>query len=131
MGRPELQYEGIKHDIQMLFHDPKAGADALIRRLKAMDRDTLKAIIASRKDVSDEDAEHIVLQMERARDETIARYERMRDEVQHRIEEAKERALREAEETRKAARNAAWWTFGSAISSACAAVIGGVLSTYT
>ncbi len=131
MGRPELRYEGIKHDIQMLFHDPKAGADALIRRLKAMDRDTLKAIIASRKDVSDEDAEHIVSQMERARDETIARYERMKDEVQHRIEDAKDRALREAEETRKAARNAAWWTFGSAIASACAAVIGGVLSTYT
>jgi hypothetical protein len=131
MGRPELRYEGIKHDIQMLFHDPKAGADALIRRLKAMDRDTLKAIIASRKDVSDEDAEHIVSQMERARDETIARYERMRDEVQHRIEDAKDRALREAEETRKAARNAAWWTFGSAIASACAAVIGGILSTYT
>jgi ElaB/YqjD/DUF883 family membrane-anchored ribosome-binding protein len=131
MGRPELEYEGIKHDIQTLFHDPKAGADSLIRRLKAMDRDTLKAIIASRKDVSEEDAEHIVSQMERARDETISRYERMRDEVQHRIEDAKDRALREAEETRKAARNAAWWTFGSAVASACAAIIGGILSTYT
>ena len=131
LGRPELQYEGIKHDIQMLFHDPKAGADSLIRRLKAMDRDTLKAIIASRRDVSEEDAEHIVSQMERARDETIAKYERMKDEVQHRIDDAKDRALREAEETRKAARNAAWWTFGSAVVSACAAIIGGVLSTYT
>ena len=118
MGRPELRYEGIKHDIQMLFHDPKAGADALIRRLRAMDRDTLKAIIASRRDVSEEDAEHIVSQMERARDETIAKYERMKEEVQHRIEDAKDRALREAEETRKAARNAAWWTFGSALTSA-------------
>jgi uncharacterized protein YjbJ (UPF0337 family) len=131
MGRPELRYEGIKHDIQTLFHDPRAGADALIRRLRAMDRDTLKAIIASRRDVSDEDAEHIVSQMERARDETIARYERMKEEVQHRIEDAKDRALREAEETRKAARNAAWWTFGSAIASACAAIVGGILSTYT
>jgi len=129
--RPELQYEGIKHDVQMLFHDPKAGADALIRRLKAMDRDTLKAIIASRRDVSEEDAEHIVSQMERARDETIAKYEHMKDEVQHRIEDAKDRALREAEETRKAARNAAWWTFGSALASAGAAIIGGILSTYT
>jgi len=130
-GRPELQYEGIKHDVQILFHDPKAGADALIRRLKAMDRDTLKAIIASRRDVSEEDAEHIVSQMERARDETIAKYEHMKDEVQHRIEDAKDRALREAEETRKAARNAAWWTFGSAVASACAAIVGGILSTYT
>jgi uncharacterized protein YjbJ (UPF0337 family) len=131
MGRPELRYEGIKHDIQTLFHDPRAGADALIRRLRAMDRDTLKAIIASRRDVSDEDAEHIVSQMERARDETIARYERMKEEVQHRIEDAKDRALREAEETRKAARNAAWWTFGSALASATAAVVGGILSTLT
>jgi len=131
MGRPELRYEGIKHDIYVLFHDPKAGADALIRRLRAMDRDTLKAVISSRRDVSEEDAEHIVSQMERARDETIAKYERMKEEVQHRIEDAKDRALREAEETRKAARNAAWWTFGSALSSATAAVIGGILSTYT
>ena len=55
----------------------------------------------------------------------------MKDEVQHRIEDAKDRALREAEETRKAARNAAWWTFGSAMVPACAAIIGGILSTYT
>lgn len=131
IGRPELRYEGVKHDMEVLFHDPKAGADLLIRRLKAMDRDTLKAIVATRKDMSPEDAEHVVSQMEHARDETIAKYEHMKSEVQHRIEDAKDKALHEAEEARQAARTAAWWTFGSALVSAAAAIVGGVLSTYT
>jgi hypothetical protein len=131
MGRPELRYEGLKHDMQVLFHDPKAGADLLIRRLKAMDRDTLKAIVASRKDMSPEDAEHVVSQMEHARDETIAKYEQMKTEVQHRIEDARDKAMHEAEEARQVARTAAWWTFGSALASAAAAIVGGVLSTYT
>ncbi|MGE5293664.1 MAG: hypothetical protein ACM3VT_02425 [Solirubrobacterales bacterium] len=131
IGRPELRYEGIKHDMEVLFHDPKAGADLLIRRLKAMDRDTLKAIVATRKDMSPEDAEHVVSQMERARDETIAKYEQMRTEVQHRIEDAKDKALHEAEEARQVARTAAWWTFGSALVSAGAAIVGGILSVYT
>jgi hypothetical protein len=131
MGRPELRYEGITHDLQVLFHDPKAGADLLIRRLRAMDRDTLKAIVASRRDVSEEDAEHLVSQLEHARDETIHKYEQMKQEVEHRLEDARDRALREAEEARKAARTAAWWTFGSAVASGVAAVIGGILSVYT
>lgn len=131
MGRPELRYEGIKHDMEVLFHDPKAGADLLIRRLKAMDRDTLKVIVASRKDMSPEDAEHVVSQMEHARDEAIAKYEQMKTEVQHRIEDARDKALHEAEEARQVARTAAWWTFGSALVSAAAAIVGGVLSTYT
>jgi hypothetical protein len=131
MGRPELRYEGVKHDLQVLFHDPKAGADLLIRRLRAMDRNTLKAIVASRQDVSEEDAEQLVSQLEHARDEAINKYEQMKQEVQHRLEDARDRTLREAEEARKAARTAAWWTFGSAVLSGAAAVIGGILSTYT
>jgi len=131
IGRPELRYEGIKHDMGVLFHDPKAGADLLIRRLRAMDRDTLKAIVATRKDMSPEDAEHVVSQIEHARDEAIAKYEHMKTEVQHRIEDAKDKALHEAEEARQVARTAAWWTFGSALVSAAAAIVGGILSTYT
>jgi hypothetical protein len=131
IGRPELRYEGIKHDMGVLVHDPRAGADLLIRRLKAMDRDTLKAIVATRKDMSQEDAEQLVSQMEHARDETIAKYEQMKTEVQHRIEDAKDKAMHEAEEARQVARTAAWWTFGSALVSAAAAIVGGILSVYT
>jgi hypothetical protein len=129
LGRPELRYEGLKHDMQVLFHDPKAGADLLIRRLKAIDRDTIKAIVASRKDMSEEDAEHVVSQIEHARDEAIAKYEHMKTEVQHRIEDARDKALHEAEEARQVARTAAWWTFGSAVVSAAAAIVGGILAT--
>jgi hypothetical protein len=129
MERPELEYEGIKHDLQVLFHDPKAGADLLIHRLKAMDRETLKAIVASRKDMTEDDAERLVLNMERARDEAIEKYQEMKVEVQHRLDDARDRALREAEEARQAARAAAWWTFGAAVLSGASAIGGGILST--
>ncbi|MGE5410538.1 MAG: hypothetical protein ACM3MI_06230 [Clostridiales bacterium] len=71
LGQPELEYEGVTHDIQKLFHDPKAGADALMRRIKAIDRDTSKAILASRRDISEEDAERIINKIENARDGEI------------------------------------------------------------
>jgi hypothetical protein len=125
------EFKEVLHDLQMLFQDPKAGADLMIRRLKAMDRDTLKSIVASRKDMSEEDAEQFVSQLERTRDEALNKYEQMKMEVQQRIEDARDRALREAEEARQAAQTAAWWTFGSAVLSAAAAVVGGILSTYT
>lgn len=128
LGRPELQYEGVKHDIQLLFQDPKAGADAILHRLKAMDRETLKAIIASRHDLSEEDAEQIVSRMEAARDETIAKAEQMKEQIQEKVQQARERVLHEAEEARQTASTAAWWTFGSALASAAAAVVGGILA---
>ncbi len=131
LGRPELQYEDIKRDLQVLFHDPKSGADLLINRLKSMDRESIKAIVASRRDVSEEDAERLVSQIEHARDEAVGKYEQMKTEVRHRIDEAKDKALHEAEEARQIARTAAWWTFGSAVVSAAAAVLGGILAAAT
>ncbi|MBE0537956.1 MAG: hypothetical protein IH624_20030 [Phycisphaerae bacterium] len=128
LGQPELRYEGVKHDVQLLFHDPKAGADALLQRLKAMDRDTLKAVIASRHDISEEDAEQIVSRMEEARDDTITKAEQMKNQIQEKVQHARERVLHEAEEARQTASAAAWWTFGSALVSAAAAVVGGMLA---
>jgi hypothetical protein len=128
LGRPELRYEGIKHDFMLLLHDPKAGADALLQRAKAMDRDTLKAIVASRKDLSEDDAEQIVSRMESARDEAIAKAQQMKEKVQEKVQLARERVMHEAEEARETASSAAWWTFGSAVASAAAAVAGGILA---
>jgi ElaB/YqjD/DUF883 family membrane-anchored ribosome-binding protein len=126
LGRPELRYEGIKNDVVTLFHDPKAGADALINRMKSIDRDSIKAILASREDISDQQAEQIVERVEAARDEVVNRAEQMRSEVERRVDQVKYEALREADETRKTAATAAWWVFGTAVVSAIAAVLGGM-----
>lgn len=125
LDRPELRYDDIKDDFELLLHDPKAGADALLSRLKSMDRDSLKAIISSRKDISEEDAERIVGKMEEARDSMIRRVERMKEETARRLEQLKEEAAHQADEVRKTAASATWWVFAAALVSGIAAAAGG------
>ncbi len=131
LGRDELRYEGVRDDMVLLFHDPKKGSDALVNRLKSMDRDTLKAILSSRRDISEEDAEDIISRIESARDDVIKRAEKMRDEVDHRIEEVRREAIRETDEMRKTAANAAWWAFAAAAASGVSAVLGGIVAVAT
>jgi hypothetical protein len=126
LNRPELRYEGIAGDLRTLFNDPKAGADALLERFKSMDRGTLKALLASRQDLSEQDAEHILNRMESVRDEFMGKATQMKDEVARRLEAAKDEALHQADETRKTAAVAAWWVFGIAVVSAVFAMVGGI-----
>ena len=128
LNQPELKYEGLRDDLLRLFHDPKAGAEALIQRFKSMDRETLKAILSSRRDISPEDAEHILNQIEETRDRIVGKAERMKAEVERRINELKEETLKRAEEARQVAATAAWWTFFTALVSGVAAVLGGLVA---
>lgn len=52
----------------------------------------------------------------------------MKEKVQEKVQLARERVMHEAEEARETASSAAWWTFGSAVASAAAAVAGGILA---
>ncbi|MFB2835316.1 MFS transporter [Floridanema evergladense] len=125
LDRPELNYDGIKRDVRKLFDDPQAGFDAIRDRLGHFNRDTAVAILSSREDISEADANRIIDQIEGARNTVLQRAERIQQEAQRRVEDVKRQAAKSAEETRKAARNAAWWLFGTALVSAiCAAVAG-------
>jgi ribulose 1,5-bisphosphate carboxylase large subunit-like protein len=127
LDRPELNYDGIKRDVRKLFYDPQAGFDAIRDRLGSFDRDTLVAIMSSREDISEADANRIIDQIEGARNNVLQRAERIQQEAQRRVEEVKRQAQQQAEETRKAAASAAWWLFGTAIVSAlCSAVAGAI-----
>jgi hypothetical protein len=106
MDRRELNYEDIKGEIELLFHDPRAGADLLIHRLKTIDRDTIKAIIASRRDLSDEDAEKMLQKIESIRDEAIKKAEYMKTQVEEKLATAQEEAAHITEQTRKNAATA-------------------------
>jgi nucleoid DNA-binding protein len=127
LERPELAYDGIKHDINVLFHDPQAGFDALKDRFSQVDRDTLIAVMSSRNDISQADAERIVSQIERTRDRTLQRAERIQTEAAIRLEETKKYAARQVEETRKAAATASWWLFFTGLISAIASAGAGAL----
>lgn len=128
MERPELNYDSISDDVRTLFHDPKAGFDALRDRLGSFNRDTLVALLSSREDISEEDANRIVDRVENTRTTVLRRAERIQHDAQARLEEVKRQAKKQAEETRKAAETAAWWLFGTALVSAAASAIAGAIA---
>lgn len=131
LDRPELNYDGIKRDVRQLFDDPQAGFDAIRDRLGHFNRDTAVAIMSSRDDISEADANRIIDQIEGARNTVLQRAERIQLEAQRRVEEVKRQAAKSAEETRKAARNAAWWLFGTAFVSAICAALAGFIAVPT
>jgi nucleoid DNA-binding protein len=128
LDRPELNYEGIKRDVRTLFYDPQAGFEALRDRLASFNRDTVVALLSSREDISEADANRIVNQIEDARTSVLRRAERIQQETQARLEAVKRQAQKQAEETRKAAATAAWWLFGTALTSAVGSALAGYLA---
>ena len=127
LDRPELAYEGIRRDINVMFDDPQAGFIALKDRFSSVDRDTLVAVMSSRDDISQADANRLVSQIEKTRDRALQRAERIQTEAAMRIESAKQQAARQVEDTRKAAATASWWLFFTALVSAIAAAAAGAL----
>jgi hypothetical protein len=131
LERPELNYDGIKQDVQTLFDDPNAGFDALRDRLSHFDRDTLVAVMSSRDDISEADANRLIDQVDQVRTSVLQRAERIQNQIQSRIEDIKLQAQAQAEATRKAAATAAWWLFATALTSGAAAALAGVLAIST
>ncbi|WP_086758713.1 hypothetical protein [Nostoc sp. 106C] len=128
LDRPELNYENIKQDVAKLFDDPQAGFEALRDRLSHFDRDSLVAILSSRRDISQEDANRIIDQVEAARDSVLHRAERIQQEAQKRIKAIQHQAKKQVEETKKSVATAAWWLFGTALTSLVASAIAGVIA---
>ncbi len=127
LNRPELNYDAIKEDMRKLFDDPEAGYEALLHRLSQFNRDTLVAILSSREDISEADANRIVDRIDSARQSVLHRAERLQQKVQERMESLKHKALEQAEETRSAAASAAWWLFGTALTSAAVSAFAGMM----
>jgi hypothetical protein len=131
LDRPELNYEGIEQDFSKLFDDPQAGLEALRDRLSQFDRDTLVAVLSSREDISQEQANQIVNRIEAARDSVLYRAERIQQEVSKRVDAVKEQAKKQAVATKKTVADAAWWLTGTAFVSLAASAIAGILAVKT
>ena len=128
LDRPELNYEGIQQDFAKLFDDPQSGFDALRDRLGKFDRDSLVALMSSREDVSEEQANQILDKIEGARDGVLQRAELIQKETQKRLSAIKEQANLQAVETKKAVKGAAWWLFNTAFISLAASALAGALA---
>jgi uncharacterized protein YlzI (FlbEa/FlbD family)/KaiC/GvpD/RAD55 family RecA-like ATPase len=131
LERPELNYDGIKQDVRKLFDDPNAGFDALRDRLSHFDRGTLVAVMSSRDDISEADANRIIDQVDQVRTSVLQRAERIQTQIQSRIEDIKQQAQAQAEATRKAAATAAWWLFATAFTSGIASAVAGAIAVST
>ncbi|WP_228037452.1 MFS transporter [Nodosilinea sp. LEGE 06152] len=129
LDRPELDYFGIKRDLQQLMADPKAGVDALRTRLSQVDRDTLVALLSSHDAISEADAQRVIAQIEDVRTTALSKAEQLEHEVEKRLNEMRYQVEKQVEDTRKTAAAASWWIFGTATISAICAAIGGSLAT--
>jgi hypothetical protein len=128
LERPELNYDGIKQDFGKLFDDPQLGLEALRDRLTQFDRGTLVAVLSSREDISEADANRVIDQVESARDGVLHQVERVQHETQRRLESIKHATQKQVRETRKIAAGAAWWVFSSALFSLAASALAGFMA---
>lgn len=128
LDRPELNYESIQRDFRKLFDDPEAGLEALGDRFKQVDRDTLVALLSSRSDISEEQANRIADQIESARDNVLGRAKWLQEEAEKQIEKLQKQAKEQAKEAQKTIATAAWWLFGTALTSVATAAIAGAIA---
>lgn len=128
LERPELNYEGIQADFSKIFDDPQAGFEALGERLGHFDKETLVAVLSSREDISEADANRIIAKIEDTRNTIIERAQRVQQEVQKRFKAVKQQAQQQAIEAQKMAASAAWWLFGTALTSLAASAIAGMVA---
>ncbi len=128
MDQPELQYEQLRNDFDLIMDDPKAAPHILRNRLRRMDRQSLIALMSNNKRISREQAEKVVDKIEEARDRVIHKTEEIERQVKTRLHDLKEETLRQAEASRKTAAAAAWWFFMAAVVSGVASALGGILA---
>ena len=128
LNRPELDYYGIKRDMRTLFDDPQAGFGAMSERLSQFDRDTLVALVTSSDQISERDAYRVIDQVESAKDSVLKKAQSVERQVESRLQAVKTQTQQQIEDSKAAAEAASWWLFLTALISAGAAALGGVVA---
>ncbi|MFM7426907.1 MAG: MFS transporter, partial [Elainella sp.] len=72
-----LDPDGIKRDFRLLLHSPKLGAQNLADRLSQLDRSTVIALLSQRPDITPEEADRIVANIESVRDQTLGQVQQI------------------------------------------------------
>jgi hypothetical protein len=84
--KEELNPESIKRDLQLLLQDPQVGLENLSDRLAKFDRSTLVALLSQREDISEEEANQIVEQIESVRNSVVSQLQQVQQKVESVIE---------------------------------------------
>lgn len=90
-GKEELNPEGIERDFAKLVEDPEAGFEDLSDRFGQFDRDTYVQLLQQRQDISQEEANNIVSQLERSRDNFLNRATELQEQAKAKANELRQR----------------------------------------
>ncbi len=90
-GKEELNPEGIERDFAKLVEDPEAGFEDLSDRFGQFDRDTYVQLLQQRQDISQEEANNIVSQLERSRDNFLNRARELQEQAKAKADELRQR----------------------------------------
>jgi len=121
VDRPELDFDLLRREFEMILHNPKLAPEILKRKIKQFDKSTLIALLSSNDRMSQSNISKIADKFELARLNVLNRLDDVQDGV-------KSFALDQAENTRETAMAASWWLFGTFVLSAIAAAIGGMIA---
>lgn len=80
-NKEELNPDGIQRDLRTLWDDPQAGVSALRLRLSQFDRDTLVQLLSQRQDLSEEQVNQILDQVEAVRDSILQAPQKVADKA--------------------------------------------------
>jgi N-methylhydantoinase B/oxoprolinase/acetone carboxylase alpha subunit len=86
-----LNPEGIQRDFKTLLSDPEAGVEALGDRFKQFDRDTFVQLLKERQDISSEEADNIISQLESTRDSVISGATELQEQAKSKAQEVRQR----------------------------------------
>lgn len=86
-NKEELNPEGIKRDLQLLLSSPRAGIGSLSDRASKVDRSTLVALLSQREDISEEEANRIVDQIESVRNSLVEQFQQIQQRLQSAIDQ--------------------------------------------
>lgn len=100
-NKEELNPEGITRDFQTLLSDPEAGVEALSDRLGQFDRDTMVQLLSQRQDLSEEEANNIVAQLENSRDAVLNQAKELQEQAKAKADELRQKVETYLRDTNK------------------------------
>ncbi|MBF2015945.1 MAG: MFS transporter [Rivularia sp. T60_A2020_040] len=90
-GKEELNPEAIKQDFSKLLEDSEASFEELKNRLQQFNRDDLVKLLSQRQDISQEEANNIVGQLESTRDNVLNRAQELQQQATNQANELREK----------------------------------------
>ena len=85
--KEELNPDGIQRDLKTLFDDPEAGLSALRSRLSQFDRDTLVQLLSQRQDLSEDQVNQVLDQVESVRDSILQAPQKVAGKAKEQVEQ--------------------------------------------